>query len=127
MRIHNRPATIEDLTADIPLLRPWYGDDDSLAALLPRVFAHMLSLESVVSRVFEDATHPQAPRRISNHLVVYVKPQFADELRQGRERFLGRRIALEFLRDPSVLLDAKGVRRAHEGRGLDLVSMHSTY
>lgn len=127
MRIHNRPATIDDFAADLRLLRPWYGDDDALCEVLPKIFARMLTMESVVSRVFEDATVPESPRRISNHLVVYVKPQFADELRQAREPFLGRRIALRFLQDPTVLLDAKGIRRAHEGRGLDLVSMHSTY
>lgn len=127
MRIHNRPATIEDLTADLPLLRPWYGDDDALCPLLPKAFARMLNLESVVSRVFEDATQPDAPRRISNHLVVYVKPEVADELRQGHAPFLGKQVILRYLQDPSILLDAKGVRRAHEGRGLDLISMHSTY
>ena len=127
MRIHNRPATLEDLTADLRILRPWYGEDDALCEVLPKVFARMLPLESVVSRVFEDATLPASPRRISSHLVVYLKPQFADELRLAKEPFIGRRIALAFLQDPSVLLDAKGIRRAHQGRGLDLASMHSTY
>ncbi|MGV3616637.1 MAG: hypothetical protein ACO1SV_15020 [Fimbriimonas sp.] len=127
MRIHNRPATLEDLTADLPRLRYWYGDDESLSPLLPKAWERMLRLDSVVARVFEDATNPATPRRISSHICVYVKPSFADELRAGREPFLGRRVVQRFLEDESVLLSPKGIRRAHEGRGLDIVSLHSLY
>jgi hypothetical protein len=127
MRIQNRPATPEDLIADLPHFRHWYGNDDALGALLPQVWPRLLRHESVLARVFEDATDLSAPRRISNHIVVYVKPRFADELRAGAEPFLGRRIVQRFLQDESILLTPKEIRRTHEGRGLDLVSMHATY
>jgi len=87
----------------------------------------MLRRGGLSTRVVEVVSPKGRAERVSNHMVVYVRRDFADHLRAGASPFLGWQVAQRFLNDESVILTPEEASRSHSERGLDLISLHSMY
>lgn len=123
MVLRFRPATLEDLVADLDLLAPHYAGTKGLVPAWERLMA----LAGFFAAVLEDVSDPRSPRVLAHGARAFVSEGFSGALKDELGPFPGRQVVESLERGESPVLDGAGVRAANEAEGQRVAFLHLAY
>ena len=127
MVLRLRPATLEELIADRPLLDVHYASSLDALERLPEAWASMLAHPAVMLGVVEDMSDPRSPRVVAHAARAFIKPDFCHDLRTCLGPCVGGQIVEAMLRGESPLPTPEEIHAAHHGEGICMAILHTAY
>jgi hypothetical protein len=128
MILRHRSATAADLMGGREVLAPAYGNDPDVLSRFGEAWECLLQSDAGRAALVEDVTNPASPRPIAYGGRVFVSPDFADELREGRQGpTAAGHILRRVLEGGEGILTPDAIREAQTGEGLHLVLMHAAF
>jgi hypothetical protein len=124
VRLTFRATTPADFPAGLDIIRDRFVYDEAARECLPGLWSDVLKNRCGTSAVVEDADRPTPDRIAAFGLSIFVTDELVHEAKTVLSPYIGPQILERWTRGHSPILTPEAIRRATEGDGLNVLTLH---